>query len=317
LFAEHSRRLYLGWLEEISEESGLTIPYLDSGLLQVAIDEAEASVILEELVPEWNRQGFVTEVLSPEEVIAIEPALTLDVRAACRLPAEGALEPRKLLDALATILERDQRIEICLGTPILSMEPQGDSIALTLSSGLEKRYDRCILAAGFKSPELLPQLAAHMLPVRGQALDVRTQQQSYPLRHHIYGRIPSPVDNSYDSAYLVPRADGRVTIGVTYERDETHPTVTAGGLRRILDAASRLVPSVDEWEVVDQWAGIRPGTVDGRPFIGFADPAKRLIVATGHFGVGVTLAPATAEMIKDLVVTGDSEMWSSVNRPPE
>jgi glycine/D-amino acid oxidase-like deaminating enzyme len=52
------------------------------------------------------------------------------------------------------------------------------------------------------------------------------------------------------------------------------------------------------------YAGLRPGTPDRRPILG-ADPAlSGLFHATGHYRSGILLAPATAEAIADLLLTG-------------
>jgi glycine oxidase len=317
VFADHSRRMYRNWLDGICEAAGLEIPYLDTGLLQVAVDDNEAVALLDGLVPEWLAQGFYVDVLDTRDLRFLEPRLSRAVRAACRLPAEGALEPRRLLAAVSRILHADERVEVLLEHPVKTLYGDESGVSIVPRDAATIRFDRCLLAAGAQTPELFPELVPHMIPVRGQAADVRTSDKGYPLRHHIYGRVPSGDAGSYQCAYLVPRHDGRVTIGVTYEHGEHVPKVTAGGLRQILGAASQLVPEADSWEVSGHWSGVRPGTLDGRPFIGFADEASRVAVATGHFGVGITLAPATAEMVKALFLTGTAEMQAAVSAPPQ
>ncbi|HKM53150.1 MAG TPA: FAD-binding oxidoreductase, partial [Isosphaeraceae bacterium] len=49
------------------------------------------------------------------------------------------------------------------------------------------------------------------------------------------------------------------------------------------------------------WAGLRPGSIDTRPYIGFAPGFDNLIVATGHKRAGLQLSPATAELVAALV----------------
>jgi D-amino-acid dehydrogenase len=53
---------------------------------------------------------------------------------------------------------------------------------------------------------------------------------------------------------------------------------------------------------VDAWAGLRPATPDGLPLIGALPGLEGLYLATGHGMLGVTLAPATAELLAPLVL---------------
>ena len=45
-------------------------------------------------------------------------------------------------------------------------------------------------------------------------------------------------------------------------------SVTAGGLRAVLDTALQIAPALGDVRVADAWAGLRPGTPDGLPVIG-------------------------------------------------
>jgi glycine oxidase len=92
--------------------------------------------------------------------------------------------------------------------------------------------------------------------------------------------------------YLVPRRDGRVLAGSTYERAGYETEVTVGGMARILAAATALLPVLAERAVLETWAGLRPVTPDGLP--------------TGHGRNGILLAPLTGRLIADLIVAGTS-----------
>src|SRR5262249_9677399 len=103
--------------------------------------------------------------------------------------------------------------------------------------------------------------------------------------------------------YIVPRVDGRLLIGSTMENAGYDKRVTVEGLRRILEIGMEIAPGIGACAVADTWAGLRPCTGDGLPIIGFAEPPG-LILATGHCGNGILLAPITAELVHDLIITG-------------
>src|SRR5581483_4734374 len=101
-------------------------------------------------------------------------------------------------------------------------------------------------------------------------------------------------------AYVVPRADGRLLVGATDERAGFDERVTAAGMQTILSAALRAAPALGGFSIVETWAGLRPGTADGRPFVG-ATALQGLFVAAGHYRNGILLAPATARLVCDAI----------------
>jgi glycine oxidase len=109
-------------------------------------------------------------------------------------------------------------------------------------------------------------------------------------------------------AYAVARRDGRVLLGSTRESAGFDKRVTAGGVASILAGAAELAPDLRQLPLCEAWAGLRPGSSDGRPIIG-PDPAVRgYYVASGHYRNGVLLAPLTAHLI-DLALGGESHPW--------
>ena len=102
--------------------------------------------------------------------------------------------------------------------------------------------------------------------------------------------------------YLVPRDDGRILIGATEEDAGFDARPTALAARDLLDEALRLCPILGRAAVEATWAGLRPGSIDTRPYIGPAPGIGNLIIATGHKRAGLQLAPATAELVADLVL---------------
>ena len=102
------------------------------------------------------------------------------------------------------------------------------------------------------------------------------------------------------SVYLVPRRDGSMVIGATVEERGTDLTVQAGAVHELLCDARALVPGVDELELVEAAAGLRPATPDNTPRIGWTG-LDGVVAAVGHYRNGILLAPLTAAAVVDLV----------------
>ena len=247
------------------ESLGADVGYDDAGTLSLAVTADDAA----EAARVWTRQGL--PVLRPSELRDREPALSPRVRAGVHSPAERQVDPRRVMAAL-----RDR-----LGPRVLS------SRVSTLD---EVEADLVVVAAGCGTAALtgLP-----VRPVKGQVLRLRGEPGL--LRHVLHATVDGR------RVYLVPRADGEVVVGATQE-ERADRTVTAGGVYSLLRAALQLVPGLAEFALVETAVGHRPGTPDNAPLLGRLRPG--VIVAAGHHRNGVLLAPITADLIAELVVTG-------------
>lgn len=101
--------------------------------------------------------------------------------------------------------------------------------------------------------------------------------------------------------YLVPRGGGRVVIGASVERAGFDKSVQETTIQTLLDQAAALWPPVRKAQIVETWAGLRPGSADGLPIIG-ACGEENCWIASGHFRNGILLAPATAQIMRELLL---------------
>jgi glycine oxidase len=121
-------------------------------------------------------------------------------------------------------------------------------------------------------------------PVKGQILRLRASAP--PAERLVRGL----------RCYVVARPDGEVVVGATTEERGYDRTVTAGGVFALLEAARELLPDVDELELVEVSAGLRPATPDNAPIVG-EGATTGLVWAAGHHRAGVLLSPLTAEAV--------------------
>jgi glycine oxidase len=119
--------------------------------------------------------------------------------------------------------------------------------------------------------------------------------------------------------YIVPRPDGRVLVGSTEEEVGFDARPTASAIADLLAFAIDLVPSLAGAVLERCWAGLRPGTADGLPYLGNVPDFPNLFVAAGHYRAGIQLSPATGLVMKQLM-SGESPLIPlydfRLNRPP-
>jgi glycine oxidase len=290
-----SRARYRSFVSELEEVSGQPTGFRGDGLLDVAF-EAEDGTVLDGLRRFLNSLDIPAETLTPQECQEYEPALTPAIYAGLLSSDDGSVNPRRLTAALLAAVQR-------LGGRLILERARNVEInervtGVRLAKGDVVSGDRVVLAAGCWTHQIggLPSGAVPLVrPVKGQIL--RLYANPPTLRRSVRGLIAG------SSVYLVPRADGELVVGATYEEQGYDTTVTAGGLAQLLAMAGKLLPGVGRLAVAEFSAGLRPASPDDLPLLG-ETVVPGLLLATGHSRIGVQLSPATADVMVEALITG-------------
>lgn len=102
--------------------------------------------------------------------------------------------------------------------------------------------------------------------------------------------------------YLIPRRDGKILAGSTVEDVGFDKSTTTKAKDKLYRFATTLLPTLKQYPVSHHWAGLRPGTPDGIPFIGRHPKLKNLSINVGHFRNGLVMGPASARLLADLIL---------------
>ncbi|GAA3213802.1 NAD(P)/FAD-dependent oxidoreductase [Actinocorallia longicatena] len=316
LMAQHSRELFPAWIDRIASVSERAIPLLPTGLLQVAADEKELDRLANEVMPVLAGRGLGAELLDARQARAKEPLLGPGVAGGLFQPADLAVEPPLIMDALSRILTGPGGPELLLDTTVTAVETGAADVTVVLADGRTLTADRVVIAAGHLSRHLLGLPEDVLFPIKGQALEFAPR----PGRALSVQCDSLVVDDAGEHVvFAVPRPDGRIAAGVTFEVgvDDTVPTEEAR--RTNLHHLSLIFGDLASAPVTRVWAGIRPGTRDAVPVLGHVDADRRILAATGHYGMGITLAPVTidlaAKLLLGLPVTDDDQRDLDITRP--
>ncbi|MFL1491015.1 glycine oxidase ThiO [Pseudomonas antarctica] len=152
--------------------------------------------------------------------------------------------------------------------------------------------DQVVLAAGAWSGELLGKLGLSLPvePVKGQMILYKCASDFLSSMVLAKGR------------YAIPRRDGHILIGSTLEHEGFDKTPTESALESLKASAVELIPALAGAEVVGHWAGLRPGSPEGIPYIGEVPGVKGLWLNCGHYRNGLVLAPASCQLFVDLLL---------------
>lgn len=309
---------------ELAAAGGTDLDHGDRGTLLVARTDDDLAVLRETLTVQ-QELGLDVTPLRASACRDREPGLHPRIRggivtddqhvdprrvvAAARAAAAAARVRTVTGRATAVGRDRDEALAAHAG-PVDDHtvdEPAADDREVTgvaLEDGAWLPADTVVVATGWRTAQLagLPrQLRTAVRPVKGQLAILRAAPgDPLPVRAAVRALVRGR------PLYLVPRGDGRLVVGATEEERGEDTTVTAGGLRTLLDAAVELAPGVDELIVDETLAGLRPGSRDGRPVIG-ATSRPGLWLATGHHRDGVLLSLLTADALVDHLAGRDPD----------
>jgi glycine oxidase len=278
---------------ELEAASGRDTGLRRTGTLVVARDRDEAEE-LERLLGYRRSLGLAVERLRPSQARRAEPALAPTVRLALDVPGDDAVDPRRLVAALAEAFERAGG-EIRRGC-VTAVEPGAVTVGATLDSTAGTLHaGHVVVAAGAWSGRLGPM---PVRPVKGQIMRLRDPAGQDLVTRTIRTR----------EGYLVPRGEGRYVLGATVEERGWDTAPTSGATFELIRDLAEVVPGVLELEIEELGAGLRPGTPDNLPVIG---PAAGLVWATGHYRNGILLADVTAEAVVSVLAGDGLPEWAA------
>lgn len=292
---------------DVERAARMEVGFRACGTLLVAYDGSDRAAF-EELVEFQRSLGLEATWCPTARCRELEPLLAPGCRGGIDAPGDHQVDNRRLYAALTAAADSAGVTRV--RSPVGAVVTSAGSASGVLVAGKGIDAPLVVLAAGFASSTVsgIDGYVPPVRPVKGQILRLRTNDASRftdrSVRALVAGR----------SVYVVSRDDGGVVIGATQEERGVDRSVTAGATSRMLDDARRVLPSVDELELVEASAGLRPATPDNAPAVG-ATALAGLVVATGHFRSGVLLCSVTADALVGLVDTGELPSWMAPFSP--
>lgn len=291
--------LHPHWSAALREETGVDNGYRRCGGFYLARSASEAA-----LLTAWrtmtHEEGVTAELLTPQEAAELEPALrplaaSGELKRVGFLPEEAQIRNPWHLAALLAACKARQ-VQIWPNTELLSVDVRAGRVAeVTCATSQGEQTIACqrfCLAAGAWSRTVAAQLGVSIgvLPVRGQIVLFRCRRPPFV-------RILNE-----GSRYLVAREDGRVLAGATEEEAGFDKSNTAQAITELTGFASSICNELTADRIETTWAGLRPGTLDGMPYLGAIPGLSNAFLAAGHFRNGLQMSPATAVVMAQLIV---------------
>ncbi len=280
--------LHQTWAAQLLEETGIDNGYRECGGLYLARTAGERAALRGQML-HWQQYDVAFETIENLTELKLDWATDGEPILAIRVPGESQICNPDHLEALLAVCRR-RGVGLHEDGDV-RLQASGDAIDCVATDSGRFRFDQVVVSAGAWSTRVLQTLDVDlpMIPVRGQIL--------------LY-KLPSPqfrfVINE-GSRYIVPREDGHVIVGSTTEEVGFDESTTDEKLGELSEFARSLVPALNENCLKRSWAGLRPASHDGFPFLGRVTDFRNLLVATGHFKSGLQMSTATAVLMSDTI----------------
>jgi glycine oxidase len=297
--ATASARMYPEFAHELEVESGIKVDLRDQGTILALSSEhirhrglqasglypAELTQLEPAMVKLTEEQEFILKEsgLDPEESAMAANAM----RPAFYYLQERSVDPRALTDA-ALKAAKHRSVDFSSGDAVTTVNQANGCVAGVTTTKTTFHAPRVVNCAGAWSGQIAPH-AFPTRPVKGQMLCLAAPSRTL-LKHVI----------RTSQAYLIPRSDGRIIVGTTVEEAGFDKRTDVKTIQRLHHTAVALVPELRNAKILEDWAGLRPGTPDSLPILG-ATATPGYYVATGHFRDGILLAPITAQVMAQVI----------------
>ncbi len=292
-------------LRELAHRSANQYPTFVSELeaeSQQTIDLRDAGVIAFEEHPIAEAEGICA--IAGAQALALEPKLALPPDPAYTM-RERAVDPRDLVSALVSAVQK-RGVRIITGEAVQKVVAEHGRASGVLTDRSTYGAPRVVNCAGAWAAQIAgAKLPA--LPVKGHmvalafpeelAMSLAEREAKRVLRHVLRSRW----------CYIIPRSNGRYVVGSTVEPAGFDKSLNAYRVKRLQDAAARLIPQFAQAKIAEAWTGLRPGTPDNLPLLG-ATAIAGYFAATGHYRDGILLAPVTSEVMSALVLEGKTPL---------
>lgn len=314
-----SVRLHAEWARRLKEETGIDTGYRICGALEISrphpapaampaeLAEEETSgggdknTISKDSTADWialsTARGIPARWIEAAEVRRLEPGLCEEVLGAINFPNEAQIRNPWFARALeASVRQRGGELRAGMDVADFSFDSASQTVTgVVTASGEEIRAGAVAVCSGAWTGQMhflierVPALKK-VQPVRGQILCYETDPK-------LATRLICERNH-----YLVPRGDGVLLAGATHEKAGFDKSTTPEGFAELERFAQALLPALRDTKPVKTWAGLRPGMKGRHPLIGPVPGIKNLFVSAGHYRNGLTLAPASAELLAGMIM---------------
>ena len=292
--AQHGKQLYQDWNQKLLPATGIDFEIHETGML--IFDEADFEIGLN-YKDQYQEPMQHCEYLQRESLETVNPHIAEQFQHAIYFPHLANVRNPRLLKSLITYLKQNPNAEVIENTWIEKFNLQNNQIqSIQTSNGQHFAADQFVMTTGAWSNTWSTQLKCSIPvePVQGQMLLFKTPKNW----------LPTMCMNNV--MYLIPRMDGHVVCGSSMNHLGFDQRPSVQTQQNIYRACTEMVPELANFPIVKQWAGLRPSSPTGIPYIGQMPDIENLWANFGHYRNGLCMGPASARLLRQMMLKQDT-----------
>lgn len=282
-----SQQEYLNWAGEFD------FSYEHKGLLEIFQTEKNAEHA-HHLVHRSKELGLDTDLLTYEELVALEPQTMINAKGAILFRCDGHLYPDKLMRGLISKL-KVMGVHLVTNEKVTRIEKVKGRIQSVVTEKNSYPSDKVVLAAGSWSREIAALMDVSIPLVAGRGYSITLEDSPFRLNH--------PAILLERRVAITPMDGNKIRFGGTMEVTSIGRPPRMNRVKGIINAVKTYLPEFDiALPSPDKvWYGYRPCSADGLPYIGRTKKWENLVVATGHSMLGLSLGAGTGKLVGELL----------------
>lgn len=281
-------------LRALRDDIDIDYKHSTRGILHICRNEQDMHAV-EKATVQMQAYGLNRKLVSPEECLAIEPALR-DAKApiigGSFTPDDESGDAQMFTEALTRHCVAKGAL-FQFNTKITGLIHDQDRITAVQTDKGEIPADAFLVCLGSYSPLLLNPLGIKLpiYPCKGYSISIDTTG---------YSGAPETalIDDSVKMVYS--RLGEHLRVAGTAELDGYNLRMSERRKQLIVDKALELFPNSGDRSNISFWAGLRPVTPDSAPIIG-GTKYDNLYLNTGHGTLGWTMSCGSAKTVADLI----------------
>jgi len=237
--------------------------------------------------------GVPAQMLDVRQAAALEPAVTMSIAGGVLFPKDSHLTPGKFMASLKQECAR-VGVKLIWNSEVIGWRVKAGCITAIRAGAKEFAADEFVLCGGSWSPSIARELELKIPLQAGKGYSLTLPQpRQLPQLSHILT----------EARIATTPMSGALRFGGTMEIAGLNEDINPARVRGIVNAVPHYYPEFTpaDFENVKPWAGLRPVSPDGLPYVGRTTKFNNLSIATGHAMMGLSLGPITGQLMAQVL----------------
>lgn len=290
-----SRSLYEGMADDL----GIGYQLVKRGLIMLCKQQATLDAE-KHLAERANELGVGATVLDSAGLKALDPTVTMDVAGGVHFHDDCHLTPQEFLKALREKL-KENGVHFHFGCRVTAIAERNDQTEVTCASGEKFAADQTVIAGGVWSKDLAKMLNLKMPMMAGKGYSMTVAKPA---------ETPTLCSILVEARVAVTPMQNGVRFGGTMELGEPSKTVNKNRVQGIIESIPQFFPKFSSADFADQpvWFGMRPCSPDGLPYVGRIKSSPKVVMASGHSMMGLSLGPVTGMLVSEVLANSATSL---------